>query len=52
LKPLTDEMIMVVDRNAPGLRLIMAGEDCAMKPGEAEARAVPADDTVKVRVIE
>jgi hypothetical protein len=52
LKPLTEEMITVVDRNAPGLRLIVAGEGCAMKSGEAEATTVPANETVKLRVIE
>lgn len=52
LKSFTEEMMTVVDRNAPGLRLIVAGEGCAMKSGEAEATTVPADETLKVIVVE
>ena len=52
LKPLTDETITVVDRKAPGPRLIVAGEGCAMKSGETEATTVPPDVTVRVRLVE
>jgi hypothetical protein len=52
LKPFTDEMIRVVDREAPGFRFMLAGDDCATKSGEAEATTVPPGTTFNVRLVE
>ena len=52
LKPFTDEMIRVVEREAPGFRFIVVGDGCAMKSGEAEAITAPPATTLKVRLVE
>ena len=52
LKPFTDEMIKVVEREAPGFRFMLAGDGCVMKSGETEATTAAPGTTFNVTLVE